>query len=142
MIQLRNTEDFLVDFSVPGTQTAATNKVCWVAPFAGRIKALYAKLGTAGVTGSQVNDISKNGTTIFGTPGIDFATTAVDPTYNALAADPHEFVKGDVFTLDVDSIHTGTAAVNLCLFMTVSRGVSKLAGVLTGAVERSVGPGF
>ena len=141
MIRNRSTEDFNVQVSIPGTQTAATNKFFLEVPFAGRLKAIKAILGAAGVTGSQVVDVNKNGTTIFSGAGkITFGATTA-PTYAALTADPTEFVKGDNVSVDVDSIHT-TAAVNLSIWLVFSRGVSKRAGVLTGAIEDGIGPGF
>ena len=136
MIKIKNTGEFIVDFSVPGTQTAATNKKFFVLPFACILKAIYGKLGTAGTTGSQINDINKNGTTVFSAAAKQtFASTAVDPTYSALSVDPTAFVKGDNVSIDVDSIHT-TAAVNLGVILVFQRlrGTGQVAATVTSGV--------
>jgi hypothetical protein len=121
MIRLKNQNEILVDFGVPGTQSAAANKQVFVVPFACQLKAIYGKLGTAGTTGSQVNDINKNGTTIFsGATKLNFATGVQAATYGPQTANPTQFAKGDILSLDVDSIHT-TPAVNLALVLVLER---------------------
>ncbi|MCI0348998.1 MAG: hypothetical protein L0Z53_06190 [Acidobacteriales bacterium] len=125
---------------MPGTQSAGTNKRFFLVPFACRLKAIFGKLGTAGTTGNQVNDINKNGTSIFsGATKLNFATGATAATYGALSADPTDFAKGDVISVDVDSIHT-IAAVNLGLVLVLQRslGPSAVATTLTDTVGPDV----
>ena len=139
MIKVRDKDDFEVFISVPGTQTTGT-KYVFVMPFAGWLKAVYSKLGTAGVTGTQTVDINIGGSSIFGTL-ITFATTKVDPNLAAvLTTDPTSFAKGDFVDLSVDAIHSGTAAIDLSVVLVFSR--NKPAGIIQGAVEVSVGKGF
>jgi hypothetical protein len=121
MIRLKNQNEILVDFGVPGTQSAAANKQVFVVPFACQLKAIYGKLGTAGTTGNQINDINKNGTTIFSNATkLTFATGVQAATYGPQTANPTQFAKGDILSLDVDSIHT-TPAVNLALVLVLER---------------------
>lgn len=120
-IKQRNRDDILVNLSVPGTQSAAVNKQTFVVPFACRLTHIYALLGTAGTTGSQIVDVNKNGTTIFtGATKLTFPSTVAAATYDTFSTDPPVFVKGDRITVDVDSIHT-TAAVNLNLLLVLTR---------------------
>ncbi len=138
MIKVRDKDDFEVNISVIGTQTTG-KKFVLVMPFAGWLKAVYSKLGTAGVTGSQTVDINKGGVSILGTL-ITFATTDVDPTAGVFTADPTSFAKGDFLDLSVDAIHSGTAAIDLSVVLVFSR--NKPAGIIQGAIEVSVGKGF
>ena len=143
MIDRRRESDLLVELNVAGTQTAATDKACKVIPFACELIGFLAALGTAGVTGSQVVDIHKNGTTIFSKSAkITFATTVA--TMTAFASDetavtsPVQFAEGDVVTLDVDSVHSGSAAVNLCVTLLFRRtgvgGIKKVSAARTGSI--------
>ncbi|KKN13856.1 hypothetical protein LCGC14_1002070 [marine sediment metagenome] len=139
MIKLQDRDDFKVFISVPGTQTTG-KKYVFVMPFAGWLKAVYSKLGTAGVTGTQTVDINKGGSSVLGTL-ITFATTNVDPNLAAVfTADPTSFAKGDFVSVDVDAIHSGTAAIDLSVALVFSR--NKPAGIIQGAIEVSVGKGF
>jgi hypothetical protein len=124
MIRVKNTEEFVVDLSIPGTQAVKTLQIgrrCFVIPFACVLKGIYAKLGTAGVTNNSDYDVDKNGTTILSsTGGIRFATTAVAPNAITLTADPTSFAKGDVIAVECDAIAT-TPAVNFCLQLAFRR---------------------
>lgn len=136
MIKLKNREEFLIDLSVPGTQTAAADKRTFVVPFACRLKAIYAKLGTAGITGNQDVDINKNGTSILSSANkMRFATTVADPTAGSItfSTDPTTFDKGDVITLDVDAIHSGTAAKNLNVLLVLQR--LKVSGPVSTQID-------
>jgi hypothetical protein len=100
----------------------------FVMPFGGTIlqsdtnkQWLMANNTTAGVTGTMVVDIHKNGTTIMATNKLDIetgekttedATTQPDLTVTTVAA-------GDIITFDIDAIHSGTAAKGLAVTMTV-----------------------
>lgn len=79
------------------------------APFNGVISAIFAKLGTAGVTGTQNTDVQKNGVTVFasGAAALQFATTSQACTYGAFAAqNPPQVNKGDVISLVTTVVHT------------------------------------
>lgn len=126
MIHTKNTADLIMYLDAPGTQTAAINKSFRTLPFPCELIGIVTRLGTAGVTGTQVNDIKKNGTTIFSKAAkITFATAVLTPT--AFASDetaitaPVQFAEGDNVSLDVASIHSGTAAINLSTILLFRR---------------------
>lgn len=136
MIDSRKQCDLVLYLDAPSTQTAAINKAFKTIPFPCELIGIVSRLGTAGVTGTQVNDIKKNGTTIFSKAAkITFATAVLTPT--AFASDetaittPVQFAEGDNVSLDVASIHSGTAAINLSTILLFRRtqvgGVKKLA---------------
>jgi hypothetical protein len=103
----------------PGTQTAAVGKDWDFVLKDGKIVNVYAILRTAGITGTQIVDLNKNGTTVFGagTVKISFATTVPTATYDPLAS--LNVAKGDKISIDVDSIHSGTAAVELTVIVDI-----------------------
>lgn len=124
MIKLKNRSQFLVPLNVPGDQTAAVNKAAFLVPFACRLRAIYTALGTAGITGNQDVDINKNGTSILDSANkIRFATTVATPSAGSIdfTSDPITFAKGDVITVDVDAVHSGTAAKNLMINLVLER---------------------
>lgn len=126
-IKVKNLDELVVDLSIPGTQTAANSQKCFVVPFGCVLKAVYAKLGTAGTTNNQDVDINKNGTTILSsTGGIRFATTSTAATAATYTTDPPVFAKGDIITVDIDAVHS-TPAVNLALTLVLSRRLSNNA---------------
>jgi hypothetical protein len=139
MIKLQDKDDFEVNISVVGTQ-ATGRKFIFLMPFAGWLKAVYLKLGTKGITGTQTVDINIGGSSIFASGGITFTAVADVNAYAALTADPTSFAKGDVVSLDVDAIHSGTAAEDMSAILVFTR--TKPAGMIKGAVEVSVGKGF
>lgn len=119
-----------IDFIVvdPATDVATgTGLITWSAPFAGTIVQddtdvdwFAAYTTTAGTTGTMVVDIHKGGTTIMTTNKLDIETTELDTTLAATQPDltTTTFAAGDVFTIDVDAIHT-TAAKGLVVRMAV-----------------------
>lgn len=124
-IGIKETGEFIWTPSAVGTQTTG-KKASFVVPFTNGcvLKSVIARVGTAGVTGTQNVDLQKNGTSVFasGAAAIQFATTAVVPTYGAVAAaNPPVFAKGDILTVNVTTIHSGTAAVDLALFLIFQR---------------------
>ncbi len=135
MIKIRQHEELLVTLNYPLAQAADANVASFLVPFACRLKAIYAKLTVAGTTLTSVYDVNKNGTTIYSGSKLEFATTAVDPVaYNALSADPTEFVKGDVLSLDCDTAHT-TPAEGLVVQLVLQRGkASRAAATATGGI--------
>jgi hypothetical protein len=136
MIRIRNKDDFEVFVSVPGTQ-ATGDKYFYTVPFNCYLKALYAKVGTAGTTGAQTVEITDEGVTIFTSALISFATTpAVDPTYGPLVVDPHYFTKGDRIVVNVAAVHS-TPATDLALVLVLTR--TKPRRTLTGELDQALG---
>ena len=84
-------------------------------PFAGTIIDVGTFSDTAGITGTQIVDIHKNGTTIMGTHKCDTETTekttrdATQQPVITVAA----IAEGDILTFDIDTEHTGTKAKGL-----------------------------
>ena len=120
-VELDNLDEQVLQMGVPGTQTATTDKEFVTCPMDGFIKAIIAKLGTAGITGTQVVDIHKNGVTVFGSLAkIVFATTNVAPNAHPAYGDI-SVLKGDQLSLDVDTIHSGTVAEDLTVALVISK---------------------
>lgn len=92
----------------------------WEARFGGTIVEVGAYNDTAGTTGTMVADIHIGGATIMTTNKLDIDTT--EKTTETAATAPGltttTFVKGDIFTFDVDAVHT-TPAVGLVIWMKV-----------------------
>ncbi|KKM91629.1 hypothetical protein LCGC14_1226580 [marine sediment metagenome] len=135
MIRIRNVDDFEVYVSDPGTQSTG-KKYFFTAPFDCWLKAMYAKVGTAGTTGTQTTDINDEGSSIFASGGIAFASAAVNPTYAALTNDPHFFSKGDRIDVTNDAVNT-TPATDLSVVLVFSR--VKPRRVLTGQIDQALG---
>lgn len=127
MIKTKNLGEYILELSTTGAQSAsahAASTTCSViVPFAGRLKAVFGRLGVAGVTSTQTSDILLNGTTMLASGTVlSYATTSVVPTYNvAFLTSPPVFAKGDVLTLKNTAIHSGTAADDQCVFVTIER---------------------
>lgn len=134
-IVMHDVNEVVMDLSVPGTQTTNANAASTVMPFAGTIRGILARLGTAPtVAGNNIFDILKNGTTIFAAaPKITFATGATTPTYSALTANPTIVAKGDVLT--VANVGTATVGVNLGLLVTIRRNRASVEGVDTDSIS-------
>lgn len=126
MIKLRNQEEFIVNLTIAGTQTTTTtgtgNRATSLPmPYAGRIKAIYAKLGTAGTTNTQTTDVLINGTTIAASgTALSFATTATAPTYATPTTQPPTVAKGDILTAVNTAIHT-TPAVDCAIVVVIQK---------------------
>jgi hypothetical protein len=87
-----------------------------VMPSAGKVVKVQTYLSTAPLTTAVVVDVNKNGTTIFTTQG-NRPSIAASGTTSTLG-DPDgddvcTFEAGDILTIDVDSIGTGTVGANL-----------------------------
>jgi hypothetical protein len=82
---------------------------------------LKATNATAGVTGTMIVDIHKNGTTIMDTNKLDIETT--EKTTVSATTQPDLSVttiaKGDIITFHVDAIHSGTAAKGLNVHISI-----------------------
>lgn len=122
-IKLRNIGEFVVQLNVPGTQATSANVVATaIVPFNGIIKAVWAVLGTAGVTGTQTTDVKKNGTTIVASGTLLSFTTAVTAaTYGTLTTNPTLVSAGDILSVVTSGVHSGTAAKDLNLMIVIER---------------------
>lgn len=136
-IRTRNQQEFLVDLSIPGGQSATTSRAIFVAPFKCWVKRVGVQLGVAGTTSSQITDIHKAtadgvGTTIFSAaPKITVATGANDATFSALTSDPVVLLAGEKLIVDIDSVHT-TPGANLALYAVISK--KAVSGTVFGTV--------
>jgi len=126
MIRIKNLNEYVVELQISGTQTtnsAPTARCSAIVPFAGRISAVIGRLGVAGVTGAQATDLQVNGVSIMASGTLlSYATTSVVPTYaSTLTANPTLVAKGDVLTLINSTIHSGTAAIDQCVYVTIEK---------------------
>lgn len=108
--------------STTSVATGTSIRGDWRVPFAGTIIQLdgdaeffSAYNDTAGITGTMIVDVHKNGTTIMTTNKLDIETT--EKTTATAATQPDltttAVVAGDILTFDIDAIHSGTAALGL-----------------------------
>lgn len=143
MIKMKNCGDFILEFSLNGTQSttagSASGQASCIVPFQGRISAIFARMKTQGTTGTQTVDLLKNGTSLTGSNGIfNFPTTvggASAPTYtlsNLTGANPPLVSKGDVISILNKTIHTGTAAQDLTVYVTLER---QRSGSMADAIQ-------
>ena len=104
----------VLQFQSVGTLTAAAGKAFVVAPYGGTIKKIAATVGTTSAGSSIIVDINKNGTTIFTTQG-NRPTIAAAAVVATLAGTPNvvTFAAGDLLSVDIDQIGSGTAGSNL-----------------------------
>jgi hypothetical protein len=126
MMSERHNNEHLMVLKSLGTQTAAVKKDIARLPVGqGRkwyLKRITGKLGTAGVTGAQAVDVHAGegaGVTILGSTKISFATTVQDPTYPTLGQLSYD--EGTLFQIDNDTVHSGTAAIDLTVALLFSR---------------------
>jgi hypothetical protein len=103
-------------FKIDGAISTASS-LKWVAPCAGRIKAVYGAVGTAPVGADMLVDIHKDGTTIFTTQSNRLTIEDGESTGSATvtAAEIMDFAAGTVFELDVDQVGSGTAGSDLAV---------------------------
>jgi hypothetical protein len=86
------------------------------------LKAVFARVGVAGVTGTQTTDLLKNGASLVSSGTLlSFATTSTSPTYSAnLSPNPTVFAKGDILQLKNTAVHT-TPAVDQVVLLVLER---------------------
>jgi len=89
--------------------TAGTGKARIRMPFAGHIVGVTVSVLSAPAGSSAIFDVNKNGTTIFGTPANRPTVAAAGVSATAGVNSVKTFVAGDVITVDVDQIGSGTA---------------------------------
>jgi predicted aconitase with swiveling domain len=101
-------------FQSVGVLTAAAGKAFVVAPYGGTIKKIAARVGATSAGSSILVDINKNGTTIFTTQA-NRPTIAAASVVATLAGTPEvlTFAAGDLLSVDIDQIGSGTAGSNL-----------------------------
>ena len=78
-------------------------------PFAGHIVGVTVSVLSAPAGSSAIFDVNKNGTTIFCTPANRPTVAAAGVSATAGVNSVKTFVAGDVITVDVDQIGSGTA---------------------------------
>lgn len=123
-IKIKHWDEDIIPFFAAGAQTVG-EKLRWVAPFAGRVCQVKARLGTGGGTGStQLVDVNINGVSVFATLANRLTIPITDTTLKTVEATamdgPRNFAAGDVVTIDVDQIHTA-AGSNLAGFVVVKK---------------------
>lgn len=112
---------------IEGVLAATTGVYTWVAPEDGIVHGFLLFVDTAGASGNTIMDVNLNGATIFTISGNrpTFAYTDTDPVESA-EPDVVDFVKGDVFTFDIDSAASGAAGLTL---VPIANGYSDMAFV-------------
>jgi len=131
MIKTRNQGEILAEMGINGSQSATPGSAgysdTFVVPFNCRLKAVFARLGVAGVTGTQTTDLLLNGVTqVSSGTLLSFATTATSPTYSAnLSPNPPVYTKGQILRLVNTGIHSGTAAIDLSVILVLERSRSQ-----------------
>lgn len=103
-----------------GTLTAATGKDRVNMPFAGEVVSVRAVVGTAPTGAALLVDLNKNGTTMFTTQP-NRVTVPIAGTVPVAGAVPDvkTFAAGDVLSIDVDQIGSGTAGADLVVSVLV-----------------------
>ena len=121
MIQAKNMGYQDIVLRNPDTQATLVAADYDFAQFDGFIENIWAVLDAAGTTNSQVVEVEKNGTTIFtGSTLITFTTLVSPNAYDPVSAANRLVTKGDKFSIDVDSVHSGTAAKGLAVHIRLS----------------------
>jgi hypothetical protein len=131
MIKMKNCGDFVMELTVSGAQTTTagqpTTQTSAIVPFNGRISAIFARLKVQGTTGTQTVDLTKNNVSLSGSSGVfNFPTTVggnAAPTYTLanLTSNPVKVAKGDVISCVNTAVHSGTAANDLSIYVTLER---------------------
>lgn len=98
----------VVNLQIPGT-LATTSEVKMAAPFSGKITAAYVAVTTA-PAGSALTADLKVGSSTAGAFSIAAGGTNDEATLTAANC---AFVKGDIITLDITAVGSGTAGSNI-----------------------------
>lgn len=132
MIKIRNNGEFSIAMTINGNQTTAAGGAgtteSAVVPFAGRLKAVIARLGVAGTTGSQTVDVLRGigsgalATIMASGNFLSFASTSRVPTYGnaTLSVDPTVFNAYDTIQIKNTAVHT-TPGVDLIVLFVFER---------------------
>jgi hypothetical protein len=107
-------EPFIAKFAIAGTIGATASGIAntYYATEPMRVIGADLQTGTAGVSGATTIDINKGGTTMFTTKPTLATTVASSPTpFTADTAT--SLALGDKITIDIDAVHSTTAAIDL-----------------------------
>jgi hypothetical protein len=99
----------IVTLSSEAVLSAGAGKARVRMPVAGRIVGVTASVLSAPAGSSAIFDVNKNGTSIYGTQANRPTIAAGAVSATAGAASVLSFAAGDVITVDVDQIGSGTA---------------------------------
>jgi hypothetical protein len=124
MIKMKNCGDFVAELTINGAQatgTTASARTSCIAPFAGRISAIFGRLQTPG-TGTQTTDVLVNGATLVSSGTLLSYATNIVPTYNTgnLLTNPPLVNKGDVITLQNTAVGSPVAN-DQSVYVTIER---------------------
>ena len=103
--------------SVTGV-VATTSKAAVRMPHAGTIRSITTAVTTAPVGSALVCDVNIAGTTVFTTQGNRPSIAASEFSDNSAAIEAGTFAAGDVISVDVDAVGSGTAGANLSVLVT------------------------
>lgn len=143
MIKTKNLGEYVVEMQINGTQSATpgnSGTTCsFVVPFNARLKAVFGRLTTAGITNPQTTDLlwSTGGnapiTLLSSGTMLSYASTKQVPTYGVanLLTNPPLFSQGDILQLSNTAV-SGTPAVDQCVLITLER---QRAGEWNDAVQ-------
>lgn len=135
-VVVHDQNEHMFNISVAGVQTVANDLAVVTMPWPGVIRGILARLDTAGtVSGTQITDIKKNGTSIFsGATKLNFAAASKSPTYGAFTTNPTVVAAGDTLTLHTTAVN-GTPGKNLSVLITVRRARASSQGTDTDSVS-------
>ena len=109
--------------------SAAARKAVFVAPCDGKIVGVSAASLTTPVGASIILDIHKGGTTIFTTQANRPTIVVTQTTATVGTPEVVEFSAGDVFTVDVDQVGSGTAGTGFTVSVAFVGKTAYSAGV-------------
>ena len=109
--------------------TAAARKAVFVAPCDGTIVGVSAASLTTPVGASIILDVNKGGTTIFTTQANRPTIVVTQTTATVGTPEVVEFSAGDVFTVDVDQVGSGTAGTGFTISVAFVGKTAYSAGV-------------
>jgi len=110
--------DKTVDWPADGTTNIWGDFEC---PFTGTILSVFANVDTAGITGTSVVDILKNGTTIMSTTKLQWDSSEKSTrTFSGTAATitTSSVTEGDIITISIITNHT-TKSKGLCVTLII-----------------------
>jgi hypothetical protein len=100
--------------NIDGALAATTNVFRWVAREAGQMQSVLVYVDTPGSSGSTTIDVNLNGTTIYTTSGNRPSVLYSDSDkQDETTPDVIDFVKGDVFSIDLDAVATGATDLTI-----------------------------
>jgi hypothetical protein len=109
--------------------SAAARKAVFVAPCDGKIVGVSAASLTTPVGASIILDVNKGGTTIFTTQANRPTIVVTQTTATVGTPEVVEFSAGDVFTVDVDQVGSGTAGTGFTVSVAFVGKTAYSAGV-------------